>query len=110
MNFEFGEYYLEQALCNRLVCGLKHEPKQKHLLSESTLSLAKAIEIAQSIEAAEMNSLKLKGRPIMDVMQVVPDPPRKKVEKKEPVNDVVIKDTSLESVITKILNATSVTK
>ena len=78
---EFGEY-LEQALRDRLVCGLKHEPTQKRLLSESTLSLAKAIEIAQSVEATEMNSLKLKGGATMDVMRVVPDPPRKKVEKK----------------------------
>ena len=46
----------------------------------------------------------------MDVMQVVPDPPRNMAEKKEPVNDVVIKNMSLGSIITKILNATSVTK
>ena len=66
-NYEFGEY-LEQALRDRLVCGLKHEPTQKRLLSEAMLSLAKAIEIAQSVEAAEMNALKLKGGTTMDVM------------------------------------------
>ena len=71
------------------------------------LSLAKAIEIAQSVEAAEIN---LKGGATMDVMRVVPDPPRKMAETKEPVNDVVIKNTNLGIVITKILNATSVTK
>ena len=71
------------------------------------LSLAKAIEIAQSVEAAEIN---LKKGATMDVMRVVPDPPRKIAETKEPVNDVVIKNMSLGIVITKILNATSVTK
>ena len=44
-NCEFGEY-LEQTLRDRLVCGLNHEPTQKRLLSESSLSLAKAIEIS----------------------------------------------------------------
>ena len=66
-NCEFGEY-LEKVLCDRLVCGLKHEPTQKRLLSELMISLAKAIEIAHSVEAAEMTSLKLKGRATMDVM------------------------------------------
>ena len=80
-NCKFGEN-LEQALYDRLVCELKHEPTQKCLLSESTLSLAKAIEIAQSVQAAEMNSLKLKGGATMDVMRLVPQPPKNKAEKK----------------------------
>ena len=80
-NCKFGEY-LEQALLDRLVCGLKHEPTQKRLLSASTVSLVNAIEIAQSVEAVEMNSLKLKGGVTTDVMQLVPEPPKKKAEKK----------------------------
>ena len=52
------------------MCGLKHEPAQKHLLLESTLSLAKAIKVAQSLEVVEMNALKLKGRATMEVMRV----------------------------------------
>ena len=37
---EFGDY-LEQALRDRLVCGIRHENTQKRLLSESELSLIK---------------------------------------------------------------------
>ena len=51
-------------------------------MSEATLSLAKAIEIAQSVEAAEMNALKLKGGTTMDVMRVAPQQSKKKAEKK----------------------------
>ena len=80
-NCEFGEY-LEQALRDRLVCGLKHEPTQKRLLSESSLSLAKAIEIAQSVEAAEKNTLKLKGGATGEVLRISPRRNRKP-EKKE---------------------------
>ena len=80
---------------------------QKCLLSKLILSLAKAIEIAQSVEAAEIN---LKGGATMDVMQVVPDPPRKMAEKKGTCKWCGNKYMSLGSVITKILNATSVTK
>ena len=79
-NCEFGEY-LEQALRDRLVCGLKHEPTQKRLLTEASLTLAKAIEIAQSTESAERNALQLKGGAAAKVMLI--DPQRsKKVEKK----------------------------
>ena len=54
------------------MCGLKHEPTQKQLLSESSLSLARAIEIAQSMEAAERNSIKLKGGITAEVMRIAP--------------------------------------
>ena len=53
---DFGEY-LDQALRDRLVCGLKSE---KHLLSKSDLTLKRALEIAQSQEAAERNTQQLK--------------------------------------------------
>ena len=52
--YDFKEY-LEQALRDRVVCGLRHEPTQKKLLTESKLTLAKAIEIVQSMEVAEKN-------------------------------------------------------
>ena len=66
-NCEFREY-LKQALRDRLVRGLKHKPTQKWLLSKSSPSLARAIEIAQSKEAAESNSVKLKGGITAEVM------------------------------------------
>ena len=57
---EFGEY-LNDALRDRLVCGLLHSGIQRRLLSEADLSLAKAIEQAQGMEAAEHNAKKLQG-------------------------------------------------
>jgi len=57
---QFGEY-LDQALRDRLVCGLKSEVTQRRLLSEPDLRLKRAIEVAQSMEAAERNTQQLKG-------------------------------------------------
>jgi len=51
---EFG------ALRDRLVCGLRSSAAQKSLLSEETLTLEKAIRPAQSLEAADKNTKKLK--------------------------------------------------
>ena len=49
---DFGDY-LEQALRDRLVCGLVSEKIQQRLLSEADLSLKKAFEIAQGMETAQ---------------------------------------------------------
>ena len=46
------EAYLEEALRDRLVCGLRNESMQKWLLSEADLTLEKAVKIAKSLEAA----------------------------------------------------------
>ena len=54
------EAHLSQALRDRLVCGLRNEATQKHLLSKSDLTLQQAVEIAQSMEAAERNTQQLK--------------------------------------------------
>ena len=51
INCEFGNF-LEDALCDKLVCGLKDEATQWRLLIEVDLSLKKAFEIIQVIEAA----------------------------------------------------------
>ena len=53
--------YLEQALRDRLVCGLRNEGIQRRLLAEAKLTLARALEIAQGMEAAERNAQSLKG-------------------------------------------------
>ncbi|CAC5382898.1 unnamed protein product [Mytilus coruscus] len=45
--------FLEEALRDRLVCGLYSKTIQRKLLSESELDLKKAFEIAVGIEAAE---------------------------------------------------------
>ena len=57
---EFGAF-LQDALCDRLVCGLRSIAAQKNLLSEENLSLEKAIQVAQSLEAADKNAKKLKA-------------------------------------------------
>lgn len=54
------EAHLDQALRDRLVCGLRSDSIQKKLLSEATLTLARAIEISQGMEAAEKNVRSLK--------------------------------------------------
>ena len=51
--------YLNQALHDRLVCGLVNHNIQKKLLTEANLTLTKALEIAKSMEAAEANMKKL---------------------------------------------------
>ena len=56
---EFGTF-LQDALRDRLVCGLRNTTAQKNLLSEENLTLEKAIRVAQSLEAADKNAKKLK--------------------------------------------------
>ena len=48
---DFGQF-LEEALRDRLVCGLKEEYIQKHLLSQKDLTLSRAVELAQGLEQA----------------------------------------------------------
>ncbi len=43
--------YLEEALRDRFVCGLRDGAVQRRLLSEKELSLAKAMDLAVSMEA-----------------------------------------------------------
>ena len=57
---EFRDY-LNEALRDRFVCRLLHGGIQRRLLPEASLTLAKALEIAQGMEAAEANAKRLKG-------------------------------------------------
>ena len=41
---EFGTF-LNEALCDRLVCGLKEEAMQRRLLAEPSLDLLKSMEL-----------------------------------------------------------------
>ena len=72
---EFGNF-LDEALRDRFVCGLRKESIQKKLLSEKTLDFSKAMEIAQSMEMKEKKSMELKelGAPgsaqVQDVYQL----------------------------------------
>ena len=53
--------FLNDALRDRFVCGLRSQAALKCLLAESDLKLENAIQIAQSLEAADVNSKKLLG-------------------------------------------------
>ena len=55
----FGNY-LKEVLRDRLVCGLGSEATQKKLLSEADLTLARAVGIARSMEAAAQSTHSLK--------------------------------------------------
>ena len=54
----FGNF-LEEALRDRLVCGLAHSGTQKKLLTEKDFTLQKAIEIAMSAEMAVLQGTQL---------------------------------------------------
>ena len=71
INCEFGEY-LNEALRDRLVCGLRNTGIQKRLLSEAKLTLAKAEEIAQGMEAADTNAKRLHGGDPGSVDKITP--------------------------------------
>ena len=43
-------------IVRRLVCGLRNESIQRRLLSESNLSLQKAVEVSTGMEAAEVST------------------------------------------------------
>ncbi|XP_069122221.1 uncharacterized protein [Argopecten irradians] len=57
---EFGTF-LDDALRDRFVSGLSSIPTQRKLLTEATLTMSKAKEIAVSMEMAENEARKLKG-------------------------------------------------
>ena len=57
---KFGAF-LSEALRDRLVCGMASENTQKVLLTKANLTLKKAIEISQGMEATAQQSKELKG-------------------------------------------------
>ena len=59
---EFGTF-LNEALCDRLVCGLREKAMQRRLLAEPNLDLTKACEfIAQGMEAANRNAKEIQSK------------------------------------------------
>ena len=60
LHCEFGEF-LKDALRDQLVCGLRSDALQKQLLAQTNLTLDKALQIAQGMEAAEKSTKTLQG-------------------------------------------------
>ena len=56
----FGQF-LEDALRDRLVCGLRSEAIQRRLLAEEELTLKKAHDVAYSMETATKQASELHG-------------------------------------------------
>lgn len=59
---EFGTF-LDEALLDKFVCGLWKESIQHRLLAKADLTLKKATELAQVMEAAEKDSKEIKASP-----------------------------------------------
>ena len=57
---DFGDF-LNEALRDRFVCGLRSESIHKRLLPEHDLTFVSAVEIAQGAEMADRNAKALKG-------------------------------------------------
>ena len=74
---DFGEF-LDQALRDRFVCGLKSEQIQKVLLAEDGLTIDRALELAQAKEAAARDAKNFKGStaPAVAVVHQLPSSDR----------------------------------
>ena len=58
--------FLDEALRDRFVCGLREQSIQKRLLSsEDGLDVRKALTVAQGMEAAELNSKQFHENPVV---------------------------------------------
>ena len=62
--------YLDEALRDRLVCGLQSEAIQRRLLAEADLTLKKALEIAQGMEAANKQASELQATSRVDTEHI----------------------------------------
>ena len=63
--------YLSEALRDRIICGLRNEATQRHLLTKGDVDLAHTIELAQGMEDAQKDARALKtGSPDLAVGQV----------------------------------------
>ena len=69
MQREFKNF-LDKALRDQVVGGLKCESIQRHLLSERNLDLAKAVEIATAMELADKQSQSFQVPPAQAQVEV----------------------------------------
>ncbi|XP_073672002.1 uncharacterized protein [Paramisgurnus dabryanus] len=74
---EFGDN-LNDALRDRLVCGLSSESIQRKLLTESALTYQKAVDIAMSMEAVSRESQHMSNSLKVNAMSLSSEAPNKK--------------------------------
>ena len=74
---------LNDALRDRLVCGIKHGNIQKKLLSESNLTLQKAIDIATAMETAAKDAVELQQQHRPDSVHQLSKKPTSNTKPKE---------------------------
>lgn len=70
INCEFGDF-LDQALRDPFVCGVRNEALQKNLLTEADLTIKRAQEIGQSMESTDLNAKDLKGDTARDIADAI---------------------------------------
>ena len=66
---EFGAF-LNEAMRDRFVCGLRHESIQKRLLADKDVTFNTACDVAHAMELAARDTLKLSGKPTTATMDV----------------------------------------
>ena len=78
--FEDTKDFLEESLRDRFVCGLRSEGTRKRLLTEKTLTFAKAIDVAQNHETASKDTQMKAAEPLPSgnsTVHKVTSPPQK---------------------------------
>ena len=75
---QFGDN-LQETLRDRFVCGLRHEAIQRRLLSESTLTYSKALEVARGMECADKDTKSFKSTD--PLIKTIGAPPQKSTDR-----------------------------
>ncbi len=72
---KFGSF-LDDALRDRLVCGIRSEYVQKHLLTKDGLTFQKVLEVAKTLETATKDLREIKGAHTTAAVQAVKPRPQ----------------------------------
>ena len=86
---EFGTF-LDEALRDRLVCGMRDVATQRRLLVESKLTLTKALEIAQGMAAASKQAQQFKSESTEQPGESINFQSKKPKRAKEPGTVIVV--------------------
>ncbi|XP_038063010.1 uncharacterized protein K02A2.6-like [Patiria miniata] len=75
---QFGTF-LDDALRDRLICGLRSEYVQKHLLTKDSLTFQKALDVAKTLETATKDLREIKGAHNTAAVHAMHPKPRQKM-------------------------------